>query len=438
MINNYYALRYNQEKYKNSPTSALSGFKAGDVLVLFGELFSQGYANGLVREAEKRGMKIISATVGRREKDGTLRRLNETELAEKRMPLINIPLEAGFDLETDANGKSPVDYLKDVKLTEWEKFQLPDASLQTSKQKGEARFIQHTREYLEALKSHLPVGANILFAHLMAGGVPRAKVVMPIMNRVVKGTGDRFLSSEQVTQSGVGKLILENFFQVTADTFRILVQETTEIREKWKSQGCQVSYLAYGYHGTEVLINQKFQWQTYTPYIQGWAKMRLEEYSRQFQQKGITTCVYNCPEILTNSSSIFSGVELSLYPLIDAIQKLNSNHEYVKRCQDLLKSEISLKHMLDHINTYLSAPLTREHCVFEKWPQANSPQQLEKMLKASDELIGFHQDEKKLITYLLSEIVFEACGKIMMQDSFKPESPVSWINHDIISKLTTQ
>ena len=58
-----------------------STFKKGDVLVLFGELFTRGYANGLVEEAERRGLKIIRATVGRREKDGTLRALNNDEIA---------------------------------------------------------------------------------------------------------------------------------------------------------------------------------------------------------------------------------------------------------------------------------------------------------------------------------------------------------------------
>ena len=33
-------------------------FRQGDVFVLFGELFGRGYANGLVSEARKAGMKI--------------------------------------------------------------------------------------------------------------------------------------------------------------------------------------------------------------------------------------------------------------------------------------------------------------------------------------------------------------------------------------------
>jgi hypothetical protein len=37
---------------------------------------------------------------------------------------------------------------------------------------------------------------------------------------------------------------------------------------------------------------------------------------------------------------------------------------------------------------------------------------------------------------LLSEVVFKACGKAMVSESFKPISPVLWIGHDIIVQLT--
>lgn len=50
-MNTYHALRQKPEK---------APYQAGDVLVLFGELFSRGYANGLVEEAERLGMKIIT------------------------------------------------------------------------------------------------------------------------------------------------------------------------------------------------------------------------------------------------------------------------------------------------------------------------------------------------------------------------------------------
>src|SRR5690349_15658332 len=88
---------------------ARAGYGKGDVLVLCGELFGRGYANGIVEEARGRGMTVIGATVGRRDADGTLRVLNGEELtaAEESLggKIVNIPLEAGFDMEPDATGR---------------------------------------------------------------------------------------------------------------------------------------------------------------------------------------------------------------------------------------------------------------------------------------------------------------------------------------------
>ncbi len=408
--------------------------------MLFGELFQKGYANGLVDEAERRGMKVIYTTVGRREKDGALRALTGEEVALQPQPFINIPLEAGFDMEPDDQGLSLVEHLKEVKLSDWENFELPSGSLDSMRKKGRARFTSFVREYLTQLRPMLPTGANVLFAHLMAGGVPRAKIIMPLMNRVVKGTGERFMSSEKLSRSGIGKAMLESFFEVTAETFNTLVQETQTLRTEIEKSGGQVSYLAYGYHGTEVLMGHEYVWQTYSPYLQGWAKMRLENLSRDFSKKGIHTCVYNCPEILTNSSSIFAGVEVSLYPLLGALQKEAPQSPQAKKileqCLNLLKPEISLEKLLEFTRSYLTLELTRSNCVFEKWPQHNNNQQMEKMLSASDELLNMHKDLKNLVTFVLSEVVFEACGKVMLADVLRPEAPVAWINHDIIAKLS--
>ena len=68
--------------------------KKGDLFVLFGELFGRGYANGLVQNAKKNGLEIVSFTMGRREK-GVLRPLTDQEKQEAEKLLggevINIP-----------------------------------------------------------------------------------------------------------------------------------------------------------------------------------------------------------------------------------------------------------------------------------------------------------------------------------------------------------
>ena len=95
-------------------------FKKGDVFVLFGELFGRGYANGLVNEARQAGMTIVGITVGRREADGRLRPLNEEELAAGEANLggkiINVPLMAGFDMDSPEGTPTPTEMLGKLTL----------------------------------------------------------------------------------------------------------------------------------------------------------------------------------------------------------------------------------------------------------------------------------------------------------------------------------
>lgn len=427
-MNQYHAIR----NLKNNKT-----FGKGDVLVLFGELFSKGYANGLVEEAERRGMTIVRSTVGRRDADGILQPLDAELAGNIPQPFINVPLEAGFDLEEDNNGLSLVGQLKDIKLSNWEDAKIDFASLEECKQRGRKRFRTNVEKWLTEVKKQIPASSNVLFAHLMAGGVPRAKIVLPLVNRTVKGTGDRFLSSEKLWNSEIGRACSESFDEVTAETFNILVDMTTAFRDERKKNGKQVSYVAYGYHGTEILIGSNYTWQTYSPYIQGWAKKKLEGYSQSWTERGATCAVYNCPEILTNSSSIFSGVEVSLYPLLGALSRENSSRskKVIDDCLALLQPNVTVDSLMKFTQTYLMSPEIRAHCVFEKWPQHNSQQQLEKMLTTSHELIEMHKDPKQLITLLLSEVVFHGCGMVMLDDAAKPEASAAWINHDIIAKI---
>lgn len=413
----------------------LSAYKKGDVMVVFGELFSRGYANGLVEEAQRRGLTVIYSTVGRRD-GATLRALTPEEVELQPKPFINVALEAGFDMEADSTGMTPCDHLKGYKMSEWQDIKLNWKLINESRENGKNRFIKATESYVKELEKLIPNGANVLFAHIMAGGVPRAKILMPVMNKVFKGRDERFISSKEFLESDLGQLGIMNFEDVTAYTYQHLIERTSLLREKISSHGGNVSYLAYGYHGTEVLHGDKFLWQTYTPYFQGWAKIKLENISKQFADKGVNTCVFNCPEILTNSSSIFQGVEVSLYPLIGALEKKPS--PYTKKvladCKKLLKPGVSFQEIMDFTKDYFENPLIQSHSVFEKWPQHNSKDQMELMLNSSDHLIGLHEDPKQLITFVLSEEVFKSTGTLMFHESFKPTDPVLWLGHDILAE----
>tara|TARA_B110001454_G_scaffold219202_1_gene251937 strand:+ start:14918 stop:16207 length:1290 start_codon:yes stop_codon:yes gene_type:complete len=411
-------------------------WKKNDALVLFGELFQRGYANGLVEEAEKHQMQVIKGTVGRREKD-ELRPLNAEELALVQGPIINVPLEAGFDMDKTSKGISPVDMLKDIKLSAWEEAKLDFSAIEECRKNGVVRFKKQLALYVAELEKHIVPGRNFLLAHLMAGGVPRAKIIMPLMNRVFKGTGDRYLESEKFWTSDLGRLCQLNFIEVTAETYRHFIEGTAGFREKVKQAGGHVSYLAYGYHGTEILIDGQLKWQTYTPYLQGWAKMKLEDISKSFFNQGIASCVYNCPEILTNSSSIFQGVEVSLYPLIHMLDTENPTiaKQVRSQCQSLLKAGKTLDDVFDVMKKYYAEPeiiaMNRE---FARWPMQSTRTQMEIMLKCSDDVFELHETPKQLITSVLSEVVFKSCGRIMLNDSLKPASPARWIGHDAVAK----
>ena len=171
--------------------------------------------------------------------------------------------------------------------------------------------------------------------------------------------------------------------------------------------------------------------------------MSLEKVAMSFHEKGVKSCVYNCPEILTNSSSIFLGVELSLYPLLGALAKAKTAatdagkkrlEHILSECIGLLKPGITIDSIMKYTADYIQSKLIRDNSVFAKWPQNNSQAQMEKMLSASELLFSHHTDEKKLITAVLSEEVFRATGYVMFHDSFSCPKPIQWLGHDVLSK----
>jgi len=272
----------------------------------------------------------------------------------------------------------------------------------------------------------------------MAGGIPRARVFMPLLNRIFKGTGDKFLASETFWNSPLGQLCDASFNEVTADTFRYLIEGTAALRTRNTEAGARVNYSAYGYHGTGVLVDGEYCWQSYTPYVQGFAKMRLENIAAEAAAQGIPAVVYNCPEIQTNSSALFLGVEISLYPLLKAIRREAGDQAAAPleaRCQAMLKEGETVAALLERADSYLASPLLKQIVDFVTWPQHNSREQAELMLASSAELMDMHADQKQLVCAELSRIVFLATGRLMLHNSWKPGSAAVWLNHDIIGRL---
>lgn len=419
----------------------MAGYGKGDVFVLFGELFGRGYANGLVDEARNSGMTVIGITVGRRDSDGTLRPLGEQELAESEAFLggriINIPLEAGFDMDKTGSDPSPADQLKGIKSDGWEAAELDWEAVERSRQAGLARFTRNLAVVAAELDKLIPDGVNVLFSHTMAGGIPRARILMPVLNRVFKGQGERYTASELFWKSQLGKLCSLCFDEVTADTFGHLINATGPIRERITSKGGKVAYTAYGYHGCEVLINGAYTWQSYTPYLQGWAKMRLEEIAEKAWEKGIRATVFNCPEIQTNSSALFLGVEISLYPLLAALEKEGGGpaaDEIRTACGAMLKEGATVEQLLAMAEAYLSDPLQEPCREFASWPHHNNATQSALMLDSATAMLDLNRDPKEIVCAELSRAVFRAVGRLMFRTSWNPAAPVYWLNHDIVAR----
>ncbi|SFD45004.1 enoyl ACP reductase FabMG family protein [Massilia yuzhufengensis] len=416
-------------------------FRKGDVFVLFGELFGRGYVNGLIDEARAAGMSIVGITVGRRDETGALRALDAAELAEAEEKLggriINVPLMAGFDMDAPEGEQNPTEMLANVKLKTWQDDKLDWEKIERCREAGVRRFTTGAAQAMAEIDKLIPEGANVFFAHTMAGGIPKIKAFLAIANRIYKGRGERFESSRALLDSDLGKLILMNFDEVTANTLKYLIDASAPIRERVTKAGGEVRYTAYGYHGTEILIGGQYQWQTYTNYTQGYAKMRLESIAQAAWNQGIYATVFNCPEIRTNSSDIFVGVELSLFPLLTALKKEGGGawaDEQWKICQELLGEGTSLESLLATIERYNNDATSAHFRNFEAWPMDNTPELAEVMIGTSEDITALHKDRKALITDHLSSLVLEGAGPLMFHGASEKIAPVLWLGHDIIAR----
>ena len=420
-------------------------FRKGDVFVLFGELFGRGYASGLVNEARKAGMEIVGITVGRRDENNALRPLDAEELAAAEANLggriINVPLMAGFDLDAPAGEPTPTDLLGKLTLKTWETDKLDWDHIEKCRQVGIQRFKDGVAQVMAQLDGLIGEGRNVFFAHTMAGGIPKAKVFMVIANRIYKGRGDRFMSSQTLLDSDLGKLILQNFDEVSANSFQYLIEGSAAIRARIEAAGGQVRYSAYGYHGTEILQGGGYQWQTYTNYTQGYAKMRLERIARDAWAQGVKATVYNCPEIRTNSTDVFAGVELPLISLLHALKKEGGGawaDAQWHACRDLLADGNSLEDVLQKVADFHASDVMQGFRDFAAWPMPNNPAQADLTIGTSDAIAEMHKDRKALITDLLSTLVLEATGPLILRESSAPTGPVLWLNHDIIAQQLNQ
>jgi hypothetical protein len=150
--------------------------------------------------------------------------------------------------------------------------------------------------------------------------------------------------------------------------------------------------------------------------------------------QGTKATVYNCPEILTNSTGIFVGVEVPLYPFMTALRREKTAAEALAKCHALLKDGVTLDEVQAFTDKTLTDPAIQETSQYDKWPTHNTKQQMEVLIGAAGHLVDLHKDPKDLITFVLSEEIFRATGSIMFHDAWQLQAPVLWLGHDVLAK----
>ncbi|HRA81024.1 MAG TPA: hypothetical protein PL024_05940, partial [Thauera sp.] len=191
----------------------------------------------------------------------------------------------------------------------------------------------------------------------------------------------------------------------------------------------------------EVLIGDRYQWQTYTNYTQGYAKMRLERIAQAAWDQGVKATVYNCPEIRTNSTDVFAGVELPLISLLHALKKEGGGawaESQWQACRALLAEGVTLEDVLQKLADFQGSAVMQAYRDFAAWPMPNSAAQADLQIGTSDAIVSMHKDRGALITDLLSTLVLEATGTLMLRESAAPSGPVLWLNHDVVARQLNQ
>lgn len=223
--------------------------------------------------------------------------------------------------------------------------------VEESRRKGRDSFRTRIKQHTADLQKMISAGANVLVAHTMASGVPRAKIILPVMNRVFKGHGDRYASSREFWENPLGRLASQSFMDVTANSFADLIELTQGLRDQVKKRRRRDFVRRFWLPWHRNPDGQRVLLAILLALLQGFAKMELENVAVRASKDGVKACVFNAPEILTNSSSIFLGVEVALYPLLGAFRREAPDHPVTKKleaeCNSLLKPEHNLDEILD-------------------------------------------------------------------------------------------
>ena len=107
-------------------------------------------------------------------------------------------------------------------------------------------------------------------------------------------------------------------------------------------------------------------------------------------------------------------------------------------CEEKLSPPYTFKDIDEVTQNYLTDPSVSGWPSFDGWPQHNGPDQMAKMRETSMKLIEMHKDRKDLMTAALSEVVFKACGLIMLRLALQKKPSSQWIGHDLVSRCALE
>ena len=169
---------------------------------------------------------------------------------------------------------TPTEQLGRLTLKTWTEDKLDWAQIEQCRAVGVKRFTDSLAQVMARLDGLILPG-ECAVRPPPAGGIPKAKVFLAIANRVYKGRGERFMSSQTLLDSDLGKLILMNFDEVSANTFGHLIEGQrggSAHGSRARAGRCATPPTATT--GTEILIGVPPPGRP-TPVTQGFARMRL-------------------------------------------------------------------------------------------------------------------------------------------------------------------
>ena len=99
---------------------------------------------------------------------------------------------------------------------------------------------------------------------------------------------------------------------------------------------------------------------------------------------------------------------------------------------------MTLEDVLQKIADFHGSEVMQPYRDFAAWPMPNSPAQADLQIGTSEAIVNMHKDRGALTTDLLSTLVLEATGALMLRESAAPSGPVLWLNLDIIARQLNQ